>query len=80
MPIIQIPSFDLKGSFSWTKDESQGLLPIFPTCDNRDCDLRPHELFEKFFDNEVMEHICKCSNLYATKNNMRVERMTIDGT
>lgn len=79
-PDLPIPAANRDSKFTWCKDNSMALLPIFPEPVYEDCaNLRPYELFEKFFNDDLLEHICKCSNLYATHHQKRYEELTTRG-
>ena len=41
-------------------------MPIFPPANYTDCSrITPHQQFEKFFDNDLLQHICDESEKYA---------------
>lgn len=79
-PAPKIPKMDLSQAFHWTEDYSYAMVPVFPEPNYGDCfDLKPHEQFEKFFDMEVLQHICDCSNLYGTQKNTKMDQIKVDG-
>lgn len=79
-PALKTPKINLQQSFHWTVDDSLAMNPVFPHPNYSDCNnLKPHEQFEKFFDEEILQHICDCSNLYAKHNNKKIEPVNIDG-
>ncbi|XP_049308566.1 piggyBac transposable element-derived protein 3-like [Bactrocera dorsalis] len=76
---VPLPPANKDSKYTWQTANSLPVLPIFPETNFEDCrDLRPHQLFEKFFSDDLLEHICKCSNLYATHHQKRYEELTID--
>ncbi|XP_055551627.1 piggyBac transposable element-derived protein 3-like isoform X1 [Wyeomyia smithii] len=79
-PPLLAPTIDLSGNSVWKTDDSFPLHTSFPEPSYEDCvNLRPHELFEKFFDLDVINHICECSNLYAVYHNRKLENaITVD--
>lgn len=53
-------------SSQWVADDDVWYRSIFPEPNYSDCsNLSPHEQFEKFFDDELLEMICNESNSYA---------------
>lgn len=79
-PDLPIPAANRDSKFTWCKDNSIALLPIFPGAVYEDCvNLRPHQLFEKFFNDDLLEHICKCSILYATHHQKCFEKLSVRG-
>lgn len=63
---IPLPESNKNTEFEWIMDDSIALLPIFPDANYAVCrDLEPHEQFEKFFDDELLQHICDESAKYA---------------
>ncbi|XP_036341576.1 piggyBac transposable element-derived protein 3-like, partial [Rhagoletis pomonella] len=63
-PGVPIPPANKERNFTWPNyEDSRG--------------LSPHELFEKFFNDDLLEHICKCSNLYATHHQKRYEELNV---
>lgn len=61
-----IPPADKNTRFVWEEDSSSAMIPMFPPANYTDCNgISSHEQFEKFFDNNLLEHICDESNKYA---------------
>ncbi|XP_049313796.1 piggyBac transposable element-derived protein 3-like [Bactrocera dorsalis] len=59
------PLLRKESHFTWVEDNSDGLIPIFPSRNFEDCKVKPHEQLEKFFDDELIEHIINESRRYA---------------
>lgn len=63
---IKLPASNKNTEFKWTKDENSGLIGIFPTANYENCrSAKPHELFERFFDDNILNHIIDQSGKYA---------------
>mgnify|MGYP000072975882 CR=1 FL=1 len=63
---VQISPADKKTRFVWEGDNASGSMPIFPPANYTDCSgITPHQQFEKFFDNDLLQHICDESEKYA---------------
>ncbi|XP_036345756.1 uncharacterized protein LOC118755004 [Rhagoletis pomonella] len=74
----QLKSANKERNFTWRTTNSMAVFPIFPEANYEDCrGLSPHELFEKFFNDDLLEHICKCSNFYATHHQKRYEELNV---
>lgn len=79
-PKYAVKNIDLGARFKWIEDKSTAQRPIFPEANYEDCvGLKPHEQFEKIFDEETLQYICDCSNLYATKENKNYDPIRVDG-
>ncbi|XP_054725569.1 piggyBac transposable element-derived protein 3-like [Anastrepha obliqua] len=69
---VALPSGNKETVFEWVKKKSSSLIPIFPSANYEDCrHSLPHEQFEKFFDDTLLEHICQQSALYSVEQNRR---------
>jgi len=55
----------LSDKFKWSKSKFFATKPIFPDANYSDCSKDAHVLFERFFDDEVLEMICEESNQYG---------------
>ncbi|XP_039951442.1 protein toll-like [Bactrocera tryoni] len=62
---IEPPLLRTGSHFAWVEDNSDGLIPIFPSRNFVDCKVKPHEQLEKFFDDELIEHIINESRRFA---------------
>ncbi|XP_049302987.1 piggyBac transposable element-derived protein 3-like [Bactrocera dorsalis] len=61
---VPLPPANKDSKYTWQTANSLPVLPKFPETNSEDCrHLRPHQLFEKFFSDDLLEHICKCSNI-----------------
>lgn len=78
---VPIPATNKETRFTWVNETESCSLPIFPEPNFDDCrDKKPHELFELFFDDTLLQHIIDCSSRYAVKNMDRpVDEITIAG-
>lgn len=77
---VTIPAANKNTTFAWEKDTTSACLPIFPDANYEDCKgLKAHEQFEKFFDDDLLQHICDCSSIYASYRNRKVANITIPG-
>lgn len=80
-PEIDIPTSvpQLKDKFKWSKKaQFHSTKPIFPAANYLDCAVPDHELFERFFDNDVMQMICDESNNYGVLSCGKNPHITID--
>lgn len=62
---IELPQHNKTKEFVWIKDNSTGMIPIFPPANYKDCEVPPHEQFEKFFNDDLFQHICEETGKYA---------------
>lgn len=66
-------------SFSWINDSSNPMIQIFPMPNYIDCDnISPHEQFEKFIDQAILELILKESAKYAAYRCKPDPKISID--
>lgn len=76
---VPLPPSNKNSSYTWAKDNSAALLPIFPDANYEDCrQLQPHEQFERFFDDELLKHIVEHSNKYAVFRERNNPNITVD--
>lgn len=65
--------------FTWVEDSSNAMIPIFPMPNYTDCnDISPHEQFEKFFDDELLNMIITQSKEYALHRGKPDPKITVD--
>lgn len=77
---VVLPEANKNTKFIWEKDNSSSFIPIFPDANYEDCNgLKAHEQFEKFFDDDLLQHICDCSAVYANFRNRPNQSFTVDG-
>lgn len=75
---VALPSGNKETVFEWVKKKSSSLIPIFPSANYEDCrHSLPHEQFEKFFDDTLLEHICEQSALYSVEQNRPNPNITV---
>lgn len=77
---VSLPQRNKDTKFTWKKDDSSALMPVFPPPNYEDCKgLKAHEQFEKFFDDVLLQHICDCSAVYASFKGRANPNITVDG-
>lgn len=65
-PECPLPVNRRERSFTWIKDSSNPSVSFFPERNFEDCqNLKPHQQFEKFFDDNLIQLIVEKSNEYA---------------
>ncbi|XP_039954216.1 piggyBac transposable element-derived protein 3-like [Bactrocera tryoni] len=75
---VSLPQSNKQTTFQWIKDDASSLIPIFPDANYEDCRyLLPHQQFEKFFDDELLGHICEQSAMYAIGENRPNPSITV---
>lgn len=81
-PPIDVPNYKtiplVKNEHKWSRASINNALPIFPAANYIDCAIQAHEIFEKFFDQEILEMICDESNRYAVLCNHKNPGITVD--
>lgn len=77
---VEMPNTNKNTKFVWIKETGVSTIPIFSEANYEDCrDLKSYEQFEKFFDDDLLQHICDCSALYATFRGRVNPKITIAG-
>lgn len=65
-PDVALPQSNKKTNFTWSKDNTSGMIPIFPEPNYEDCrNIMPHQQFEKYFDENLLNYIIDASTKYA---------------
>lgn len=79
-PNIPLPDANKDSTFTWVNDPESAAIPVFPEPNFDDCrNVEPHVLFERFFDDELLQHICDCSARYALLNLQKEITFTVQG-
>lgn len=63
---VPLPAGNKETKFKWLKKGDSAAVPVFPESNFNDCrEVPPHELFERFYDDELLQHICDCTVRYS---------------
>ncbi|XP_055306911.1 piggyBac transposable element-derived protein 3-like, partial [Sitodiplosis mosellana] len=81
---VHTETFDIEESaqnenvFKWLKQGDSAAIPVFPEPNFDDCrDVQPHELFERFYDDDLLQHICDCSERYSVLHLQKPVNVTV---
>lgn len=71
------PNTKTKYKYCNKKSKLNARLGLFPEADHTDCAVPPHVLFERFFDNELLQMIVDRSNAYAVFQSSTNPQITV---